>query len=170
MIPVTVFGQLRLLLCERRWRLTKLYTSDGPVRQIRNNLCSPKCPYEPADLAPAVPPPYDPKREPRPHIERDGGASAFDLLVRFEDEALAGQSAYTARAHQAALVRFAQWLELRSLLEATLFDIRGWLNSLAIGGSALSERGAVLRRFYDWLLSEGLIERNPAAHLAPTAI
>jgi site-specific recombinase XerD len=92
--------------------------------------------------------------------------TAIDLLVRFEDEILDGQSTYTILGHQDALVRFARWLEPRSMLEASPTDVTDWLHSLALPGTSFREHAAGLHRFYHWLLTEGLVDRNPAARLA----
>jgi integrase/recombinase XerC len=88
--------------------------------------------------------------------------TTLDLLVRFEDHVLAGQSPYTVRTHQSALLRLAVWLQPRSFLDASPSDLSVWLDGLHLNGKGLQESVSVVHRFYEWLVREGLIRRNPA--------
>jgi site-specific recombinase XerD len=88
--------------------------------------------------------------------------TTLDLLVRFEDEVLAGQSPYTVRTHQSALLRLAAWLQPRSCLDASPTDLSTWLDGLHLNGKGLAEPVSIVHRFYEWLVREGLILHNPA--------
>jgi site-specific recombinase XerD len=97
----------------------------------------------------------------RPAQER-ADATTIGLLVRFEDEVLAGQPAATIGSHHGVVLRFARWLQPRTLLDATPHDVTRWLDGMALAGAWREQRAAILARFYDWLLAKGLIEQNPA--------
>jgi site-specific recombinase XerD len=104
-----------------------------------------------------------------PTDAKPSDTSTVDLLVRFEDEALTHQSAYTVRAHQSAVLRLARWLQPRTLVQATAADLSDWLDTLTLYGKDLDERQTVIYRFYDWLCAKGLIANNPSVrpfHLA----
>lgn len=89
----------------------------------------------------------------------------LDLLVRFEDEALAGLSPATVSTRQGAALRFAGWLSPRSLLEATTGDVGAWLDQLAVSADTRGARTGQLHHLYNWLLNEGLVDRDPVAPL-----
>jgi integrase/recombinase XerD len=95
-----------------------------------------------------------------------------DLVTRFL-EALwleAGLSANTLAAYRSDLSAFARWLEPRgvSLTRAARDDLLGWLYAGAAGGArprSSARRLSSLRRFYRYLLREGLIAADPTAEV-----
>ncbi len=88
------------------------------------------------------------------------------LLVRFEDETMTGLSPLTRHTRQGTALRFAKWLEPRSLLDATTGDIAAWLDELGVSAKTRGDRVGQLHQFYNWALNENLVGRDPAAPLA----
>jgi integrase/recombinase XerC len=89
----------------------------------------------------------------------------LDLLVRYEDEALAGLSAVTIQKRQGTLLRFAKWLAPRSLLEATSGDVVGWFDELGFSARTRQDRAGDLHSFFNWALNEEIVDRDPAGPL-----
>ena len=89
----------------------------------------------------------------------------IDLIVRFVDEALAGLSPLTIQTRQGTLLRFARWLQPRSLLEATTGDVVAWLDELGVAARTRGERSNQLHAFYNWALNNGVVDRDPVAPL-----
>jgi site-specific recombinase XerD len=94
----------------------------------------------------------------------DHAGTDLELIVGFEDT-MAGLSPLTARGRIGAVLRFARWLEPARLVDATTGDISRWLDSLDLAASTRSDRVAALHRFYNWLVNEGTVDRDPAAPL-----
>lgn len=95
----------------------------------------------------------------------EAAGSDLDLLVRFEDETMVDLSPLTVQSRQGAVLRFARWLAPKSLLEATTGDISTWLDGLGLAAGTRRDRTAALHHFYNWLLNEQLVDRDPAAPL-----
>ena len=87
------------------------------------------------------------------------------LLVRFEDETMTGLSPLTRHTRQGTALRFAKWLEPRSLLDATTGDVAAWLDELGVSARTRGARVGQLHAFYSWALNEGMIDRDPSAVL-----
>lgn len=88
----------------------------------------------------------------------------LDLIVGFEDT-MSGLSPLTVRGRLGVVLRFARWLEPRALVDATTGDITGWLDSLEVAPRTRGDRVGALHRFYNWLVNEGIVDRDPAAPL-----
>ena len=88
-----------------------------------------------------------------------------------------GYSAHTLRAYKANLKSLADFLHEkdRSLCDATLLDLRGWLSSERLGGknrgrkplapATMARKIAAIRSFYRWMLREKRVSVNPAGRL-----
>ncbi|HND33495.1 MAG TPA: tyrosine recombinase XerC [Myxococcota bacterium] len=91
------------------------------------------------------------------------------LRARFEDwlRAERGASPHTLRAYGVELAGLEAFLAPRSLTEATLLDLRGYLARRATEQTAatVARRIASLRTFYRWTLREGLLTESPAERL-----
>ena len=95
--------------------------------------------------------------------------SSAQLRARFESWLLAerGASPHTLRAYGTELAGLEAFLAPRSLTEATLLDLRGYLARRATEqtASTVARRIASLRTFYRWTLREGLLVESPAERL-----
>lgn len=89
----------------------------------------------------------------------------LDLLVRFEDEALVGRTPYAARAASGAVLRFTEWLQPRSVLEATTNDVALWADSLELTRKRVAAYLYGLHTFFNWALNVALVDRDPVAPL-----
>ena len=89
----------------------------------------------------------------------------LDLFLRYEDETMANLSPSTVQRRQNALLAFARFLRPRTLLEATSGDISTFIDGLGFTAAKSSERVGQLHMFYNWLLNQGIIDRDPAAPL-----
>src|ERR1700748_3316765 len=99
--------------------------------------------------------------------------AADPALQRFLDAVWMerGLSANTLAAYRADLTALARWLEERdsALLKATRMDILGFIAARVEGGSrprSTARQASSFRRFFRFMVREGMIEQDPRAQIA----
>jgi integrase/recombinase XerD len=99
--------------------------------------------------------------------------AADPALQRFLDAVWLerGLSANTLAAYRADLTALARWLEERdsALLKATRTEIQGFIEARVEGGSrprSTARQLSSFRRFFRFMMREGLIELDPTAQIA----